>query len=643
MRIIFFTFLFINFLFSQKNFKRAEDSYNKMNYTNVIKELLMSNDKNQVLTVKQYEILALSYFHLCDYQNAKKWFDKLYESKRESLDEKLFIKYLASLRSNRDYDVSILKLKDFYKFNNDRLYWFANQNKKLDSILKQEERYNLFNINSNTKYAEFGVVRFGDYLVFSASRDTSSIVSKRYIWNDQPFLKLYRTEFNASNGDFLNPSLLFNDFFKDKGSFHNASIAVCPSNKYIYFTRNNVNSKFKPVRDNYNNSNLQIVRAEVSENKIVKEEVLPFNSDEYSCGQPSLSSDGRLLFFVSNMPGSIGETDIYYVEVFNDGTTNSPKNLGSKINTLGREMFPNYQDGVLYFSSDGHLGLGGLDIFKVELKDFKEIGEPVNMGNVVNSNKDDFGFLLLNNTSGYFSSNRLGGKGDDDIYFFKEKEVLKINNLVVSVLEESTNIPIDSVNINVTDFFGSNLVNTTTNLNGEFHVDLLQNQQYELSFIKNGYGNKKIIYNSPLSDTNPLNSNLTIYMPKLANLTKVEEGLTKILVNPIYFEYNKWDITPLALVELNKVLKVMNDFPEVKIRIESHTDSRGNDKYNLRLSQQRANSTKQFLLDNGIHPDRIIQAVGFGETKIKNHCFNNVKCSDEDHLINRRSDFIIVD
>jgi outer membrane protein OmpA-like peptidoglycan-associated protein len=329
------------------------------------------------------------------------------------------------------------------------------------------------------------------------------------------------------------------------------------------------------------------------------------------------------------------------VEVFADGSMNTPKNLGPKINTIGREMFPYFNNNTLYFSSEGHFGYGGLDIFE-SFYNGTEFSNPKNIGEPINSTKDDFSFSIDSKLKyGYFSSNREEGKGDDDIYFFSTKtpECSQIINGIV-VNSKSKN-PIDKVAIKVFNPAGDLNKEYFSDANGKFQFSTNCEQNLRLMASKPNYSTQeKEIKNSHK------NGDTTTVMFELANLgdfvIKDNEN-EKIDINTIFFEYNKWDITPQAAIELDKVVFILQNFPKVRIRIESHTDSKGNDLYNLTLSDHRAKATQKYILSKGINPDKIESAVGFGEMRLKNKCKNDIICSEEEHSINRRSDFIIVE
>lgn len=339
----------------------------------------------------------------------------------------------------------------------------------------------------------------------------------------------------------------------------------------------------------------------------------------------------------------MGETDIYRAPVKADGTVGTAKNLGPTINTAGREMFPTLQNGMLYFSSDGHYGIGGLDVFSAKIKG-DGFEAPNNMGKPFNSAKDDFNiYWMKDGINGYISSNRLGGKGDDDIYFFMKDGQNWYQDVFGDVRESTTKELIPLATVKVYDELDSLIAETTADSLGRFEVQLPCSSTHRLVFSKENHSTEELAVTTPDTPKVPEDGDEEdVYLTLYKTLVKEEDGVEKIIVNPIYFEYDKSEITPQAIVELDRVINAMNKFPNLVIKIESHTDSRGGDKYNLELSDARAKATMAYLIQQGIDPSRIISAVGYGETRIKNQCKNGVKCTDEEHFANRRSDFIVV-
>jgi outer membrane protein OmpA-like peptidoglycan-associated protein len=423
--------------------------------------------------------------------------------------------------------------------------------------------------------------------------------------------------------------------------YHEAAVTFSPDKQTIYFTRNNYGKKLR--RDNKGVNHLKIYMSRKVSGKWTEAVELPFNGENYSTGHPALSPDGKQLYFVSDMPGSIGETDIFVVDVLEDGGYSEPRNLGPEINTEKKEMFPFINDSKLYFSSNGHIGLGGLDIYEVSFSEEEEgFLEVRNLGKPINSNKDDFSYIINEETQkGFFASNRRGGKGDDDLYSFQRLIPEEANESAIAgvITDLITGEVIPDAMVTLLDENNMKLKEVQTDTDGSFVFEELEgNTRYTVSFDKEGY--------SKLSEqTDPLDNQrieMEISMQKLDDRIVVEDGIRKLKTENIYFNFDKYTIRDDAAAELDKLVGVMTEYPTMVIAIESHTDSRGPAVYNKYLSEQRAKSTRAYLIRKGIDPSRIARAEGFGEARLLNECDGTVRCSREKHQLNRRSEFIIV-
>lgn len=612
--------------FHDFKFKKAIENYSK----------IVSKEKRPSRHLIQR--LADSYFYINDYQNARKWYEKLYTENGPSVDENTFIRYIQSLKADRDYNVANDLIKEFYKSDHSRLQLIAKEKRHLDSISLLPPLYEVFNLRINTAKSEFGAVYYHNGVVFSSSRDTARLSNAIYDWNEQPYLDLYLAEKDVSDGELYEPKKFLENL---ETSYHDATLAFSKDFNTVYFSRNYLKkNKLKVNQEGV--SNMQILKGTIENGKIIHIVPMRFNNDAYSCSHPAISRDGRKLFFVSDMPGGYGETDIYVVDLYEDGTTGSPVNLGPIINTPGREMFPHLNGGKLYFASDAHFGLGGLDIFETEETEKGIYSVPRNLGAPINSNMDDFAYVLhTEKNSGYFSSNRFSGKGDDDLYYFKKSVPQAFQVHSGKVLEQQTQTPIAGADVKVYDLFNNPIAETVTDEKGLYSVGLPCGTETTLSFSKPEYSKKSVTVSTVVNPC-PQTGETNVYLVGFGSLVEKEGNVEKIKVNPIYFDFNKFDVTPRAMVELDKVVFAMEEFPEIKIKIESHTDSRGSDSYNLELSHKRAKSTYNYLIERGISHNRIESAIGYGESMPKNGCGNGVTCTEEEFLLNRRSDFIII-
>jgi outer membrane protein OmpA-like peptidoglycan-associated protein len=504
----------------------------------------------------------------------------------------------------------------------------------------QESYYTIKNIDQNTKLSDFGVSYFGETeAVFASSRTKRA--NRSLLWtNKQPFLQLYKG--TLSDDGEIDSLQSFSQKINTK--YHESNVTFTKDLKTVYFSRNNY-YKGKYTKDANGTNLIQMYKANIGENGVWTDIVpMPFNNREYQTGHPVLNNDETKLYFTSDMPGSLGETDIFVVDINSDGTYGTPQNLGYNVNTVGKEMFPFIDNNdLLYFSSDGYLeGKGGLDIYVADLNDKLP---PKNLGLPINSNKDDFSFVYRSGMKkGHFSSNRDGGKGDDDIYSFVDnrvaplvaKECNQIANGVVRV--KGTNELLPGAKVDLYDGKGRLLESVYADSYARFTFKVDCKSFYKVVGSKRGYQPD----NTSFTSTEEADLELDLGL-NLASLNEfiTQRDLVMININMIYFDLDKSFIRPDAAIELDKVIRVMKKYPLIKIELGSHTDSRSSDRYNRDLSNRRATSTKSWLVNRGISTYRITER-GYGETQLVNHCSDGVKCSEAEHQMNRRTEFVIL-
>jgi outer membrane protein OmpA-like peptidoglycan-associated protein len=510
----------------------------------------------------------------------------------------------------------------------------------LDEILNAPKKFEIQNLSVNSEYSDFAPMFHNENdVVFASANDSSFLTTRRYKWDNQPYLDLYVGQLNEESSDIKN-AVKFSKQINTK--YHEAAVTFSPDNKTMYFTRNNYGKKLK--RDSKGINHLKIYQSQKVDGEWTKATELAFNSDSYSTGHPALSKDGKKLYFVSDMPGSIGDSDIFVVDVLEDGSFSSPKNLGPEINTEQKEMFPFINDEKLYFSSNGHTGLGGLDIYEVTLDEENGFSEVKNLGKPINSNKDDFSYIINEETKkGFFASNREGGKGFDDIYSFKhliaEEVNTNINAIAGIVTELITSDVMPKALVQLLDENNVKLKEIETGEDGSFiFEDLDADTKYILKTDKETFFVSELEVTTTENDT----INVNVAMKKLKEMIAVEDGIRKLKTEMIHFDFDKSYIRADASKELDKLIEVMIDYPNMVIKIESHTDSRGSAVYNDYLSDNRAKATKKYIISQGIDANRIESAIGYGEQQLLNECNGKVNCSEEKHYLNRRSEFIIV-
>ncbi|UPZ14213.1 OmpA family protein [Flavobacterium humidisoli] len=631
------TLLVIQLIYSQTKNKTADALFDKMYYVEAAKsyEISINNGDASKETLQR---LGDAYYFNTKMSSASKWYGKLIAEYPNDVSSEYLFRYAQSLQGIQNYELAKKWMKSFaekQKSTDARAKNFSLKNVTLEDIENIKPSFILENLDINSAYSDFGPMFYKGDLVYSTTIDSSYIKTEKYGWNDQPYLNMQLGKISETQSN-----VTFKERFGKEitTQYHEACIAFSPDEKTIYFTRNNYNGKLK--RDSKGINNLKIYSATAVENKDgttqwtdIKE--LPFNSDNYSVGHPSVSKDGKKLYFVSDMPGTIGSTDIFVVDILGNNQFSQPKNLGEKINTTGREMFPYITDQALYFSSDGFLGLGGLDVFESRLTD-GIFDTPANLGAPLNSNRDDFGYIVNEATNkGFVSSNRKTGKGDDDIYSFERSCNQAISGYVYDAI---SNNRIAGAMVTLKNANGIKVSETVSQLDGkyDFNNNVNCNTPYTIEVTKENYNtNKKAIVTANSSGKTEALVGLD------PALIVRENGLLKIKIGIIFFDLDKSDIRYDAAIELNKVVLLMYQYNNIVIKIESHTDSRANDQYNLELSDRRAKATRDYLISQGVAPERIESAIGYGETQLINNCSNGVPCTEAQHQVNRRSEFII--
>jgi len=572
----------------------------------------------------------------CYYNNSKSakaamWYKKALHKYPKIQPEYLY-KYIQVQRSLGNYEEADIWLKKFKDFqSNDSRSKFVLGDISIYEKLSSMDEVNIkvTNLDLNTEYSDFGGYQHNGKLFFASARN---IGEKVYDWNEEPFLDLYQADVNNSDGNIALSNVDLITANKVNSDYHEASVAITKDGKTLYFTRDNLNKRNRINYDKEGTSHLKIYKASLNNQTWSNIEELPFNDKIFSTGHPALSVDGKTLFFVSDRNGGYGQTDIYKVDIMEDGTYGKVQNLGEKINTEGREMFPYIaKDSTMYFSSDGYINLGLLDIYKSNI--FKDDdAKPENLGAPFNTGADDFAFFInSDDQSGYFSSNRDGGKGNDDIYSFS---ILECKQTLSGIARDAdTKLPLIEVTVKIINAEGIIVKEIITNEVGEYTCEVDCNKEYSIL-------GSKPDYKDDLKEMAANSENNYHHEVDLELIPLIKDN--QIVINPIFFDFDKWNIRTDAQYELEHIVKVMNGHPNMIIKIESHTDSRGNDRYNMKLSDRRAKSTRDYLISRNIAPERIESAIGFGESQLLNECSNGVKCSKEKHQKNRRSYFYIV-
>ncbi|MBQ4822859.1 OmpA family protein [Aquimarina sp. MMG016] len=636
-----------NFSFSQeKDLEKAKKQYDRYEYISAQETYLKVVEKGYE-SADLFKNLGNSYYFNSQFEEALNWYEKLVNSYPDEVEPEYYFRYAQTLKTLGDYEESNTYMQKFAESNKDdqRAQLFESGSDYLDRIDFQSGRFEISNSDVNSEFSDFGTAFYGDYIVFSSSRDTLILKRNMHQWNDQAFLELFVSKYDATNGTLSESKKIGS---KINSRFHESTAVFTKDGKTIYFTRNNFDKERRYRTDNKGTNRLKIYRAYKNElGQWSSPKSLSFNSNEYSIAHPALSIDEKTLYFSSDMPGGKGMSDIYSVDINADGSFGEPKNLGNRINTGGKETFPFVsKDNDLYFSSDGHLGLGGLDVYVTRLDPkTKEEQLVVNIGKPINGPKDDFAFILdTNSKRGFFSSNRDGGKGSDDIYGFLQLEDLKnFCEITITgvVSDKHTGEPATGAKIILFDNEFNILDTIEVGEDGlyTFSEKVECETKYYIRAEKEEYNTLEQSIETP-NQTQQLNIPLTI--ENKIKSAEVGDDLAEILsLNSIYFDFNESYIRSDAAIELAKVIEVMIQYPQMKIDVRSHTDSHGDDVYNLYLSEERAKATIKYMIGKGIAADRL-SGKGYGETEPVNNCGNDTNCTKDDYQLNRRSEFIIV-
>ena len=584
--------------------------------------------------------LGNSYYYNADYEDASNTYKRLVDEYPDEIGPEYYFRYAQTLKTLEDYEGSKAIMAKFLEATSDdaRATAYKDEEDYLNDIKRNSGRYNVSPFQYNSPYSEFAPSFYKEGLIFSSDRDTGNFARYRHTWNSKDFLDLYKVNADSVSQGFV---IKFGDHVNTR--LHESTSTVSKDGNILYFTRNNF-KEGKYVKDETGVIRLKIFKAKMVEGVWSEIEELPFNSNDYSVAHPTLSSDEKALYFASDMPGTLGESDIFKVAINEDGTYGTPENLGPVINTEARETFPFVtSEDVLYFSSDGHPGLGGLDIFASKIANGRLDGNVMNVGEPVNGRMDDFTFIFNEDTrKGYFASNRAEGRGADDIYAFLETKPLLIDcEQAISgvVRDKISNQPLIGASVKVIDENNEEIMSAITDAEGKYNLLIDCTQGNFVRAMTEGYVPSEEYLGK--SDGEP--KVIDFYLERSSITAGFGDDLAKLLqLSTIYFNFNKYDIRKDSEIEVEKVIAAMEKYPSLRIKVNSHTDSRGKDSYNLWLSQKRAESTVNYMVKKGIAKERL-DGEGFGETKLINKCANGVKCSDKDHELNRRSEFIILE
>ena len=690
--IVLFT-LFTVFTINAQNqhLKRANKYFERTFYAEAIP--LYEKAVKEGESFETIKNLADSYYYLNNMEKASVNYRYLLKNYRKFVDETYYIKYANTLKAIGKYKNAHNLLRNYYKKKNkEKLSALIKEIEYLENIEALGQRFAIENLGINTAESEFGAIQKGDSIIFAAPR--KEVYGKRFGWNGQNYLDIYKTHVNKI---YLGDSVVLPFSGKINSKLHESNIIFTKDGKTAYFTRNNL-VKGKRKTDTKKVTHVQLYRARFINGEWQYISSLPFNSDDFSTEHPALSVDEKTLYFASDMPNGFGSFDLYSVTINYDGSFSKPKNLGPTINTENKEQFPFVSDdNKLYFSSDGHPSFGSLDVFVSKISE-TSFSKPDNVGFPVNSGYDDFAFNINPKTKeGYFSSNRIGGKGGDDIYKIVEEKPLKIQEcqqFISGIITDiDTDVLLSNALVLLIDEEGKELNRYITDNNGNFLFTIKCKASYVVKASKEGYTKeqKTIIVKKERNKNNDaslaLKSLATIAKEKreaselkklkerealalkqakeqaqkikdkeklkvaiakkkediIANEKDIEKEKNRVVIktDEINFDYKLWYLRRDSKKAIDKVITLMKKYPEMIVEVGTHSDIRGNNRYNLELSQKRATSVRMYFMEKGIEPDRI-SAVGYGETKPLIKCKTEDSCTEEQHEVNRRCEFIVV-
>jgi outer membrane protein OmpA-like peptidoglycan-associated protein len=625
-------------VYSQKEkVKVADKKYDNYAYIDAIKTYEKVAEKGYK-SADMFKKLGNSYYFNAELEKAARWYGELFAMNTTDLEPEYYFRYAQSLRSigQNDKANELLELFNQKSGNDSRGKLFMKNVNYLDAIKANSGRYKIEDAGINSIYSDYGTALYANEIVFASARDTGSLGQRKHKWTNQYFTNLY----SANLGENMTPEEPQKFDKKINSKFHESTPAFTKDGKTMYFTRNNYLDG-KKGKDANKITLIKIYKATLENDSWSNITELPFNSDNYSVAHPALSPDGKTLYFASDMPGTIGQSDLFKVKLNDDGSYGIPENLGKTINTEGRETFPFVNDeNEIYFASDGHPGLGGLDVFVSNINANGTFSDVQNLGADINSPKDDFAYLIdTKSRRGFFTSNRDGGLGYDDIYKFLElkkitcQQILfgEITDLVTAELLPDTKITLFDNQFNTisTTVSDDKAAYSFTVECGKTYYVRAQKPEYTAKELKTTIGEE----------------NGKTYLPIALENAKckvtIGDDLGKCFnIKMIYFDLDKSNIRQEAAFDLEKILDVLNQNPTMKLDIRSHTDSRQTFKYNEALSDRRAKSTINWLIKNGVSADRLT-GKGYGETQLVNKCSDDVECTEEEHQLNRRSEFII--
>ena len=518
------------------------------------------------------------------------------------------------------------------------MIWHYNKPVNTQAFIESLEKttphtFKLKRIDDPKVGSDFGLSFYGDNEVaFASSRNAEN---PSYAWNDLPYLDLYHA--TMDNDGKLENITPFSDAINTDS--HESNAVFTKDGKTMYFNRTNTTRK-KTDEDRI--AHIKIYKAELVDGIWTNVKALPFTSNSYSTEHPSLSKDDKTLYFASDMPGTLGSFDIYKVSINDDGTYGEPENLGSTINTKHREQFPFISDyNVLYFSSDGHEGFGGLDVFRSNMVN-DAFDKPVNLGSTINSNVDDFAYVVREkDNKGFVSSNRTGY---DRIYSFSREENILTKYQVEGIVQDKNSKELLPGSLVTLFNEAGNVIQDSIVGDDAYYLFKIEpNKKYKVRGTRKAYIPQDVEFST---DSNgKIQHNIYLSLESFADaeerVKENEKGDVQVELDKIFFDFDRSNIRKDAAATLDVLVDLMKKYPTMEVEVSAHTDARGPDQYNLELSKRRAASTLEYLVSQGVERNRL-KSIGYGEMQPLNECVKEGICKDEEYDINRRCEFKIL-
>jgi len=615
--ILFFLLVCQLILAQKPSIKKANELFANKAYVEAAKMYEQLKQDQKVL-----QNLADSYYFNAQMKFASTHYGTLFFTYKDSVKPEYYFRYANALKGIEDYEKGDVIMGEYLKYSVDTKKF----KEHLNNIVPFN--YTVRQMSRSNSTGDFGISFFGEKVVFASLRNTESPL---YKWNDRPYLDLY--EATVSKDGILENIKPFSEIINTKT--HESSAAFTKEGKTMYFNRTN-DKQVQVGEEKF--ASVKLFKAEFENNEWTNVTELPFSSDQFSTQHPVLSPDEKKLYFSSDRPGSLGSFDIFYVDIFEDGGYGEPQNLGDNINTIHREQFPFIaEDETLYFASEGLQGLGGLDIFMARTYD-GVYGKPINLGETINTGMDDFAYVLkANEDIGYFASNR---KGTDNLYSFVREENERRFIVEGDVRDINTKELLPGTTVTLYDMDDKLIGQLVVGENADYVFNSEPNTKYKIVADRDFYASKTEIFET--TDDGRVRFTIELEIESYDDAEDIivtkEDGLVYIQLENIYFDLDKWDIKPEAANTLDVLVAIMKKYPRMEIELGAHTDTRASDAYNLRLSHNRANSTLEYLVENGIERNRM-RSKGFGERVPLINCGDN--CSEVEHSINRRVEFIV--